>query len=469
METLNVIVFGIVTILSILYIYFKFSFNYWKSNGVPYLEPSFPYGNLKGFGVTIHPSIFFQNLYDKFKGSAQFFGIYFFSEPVPVILDLDLVKNILVKDFDYFTERGIYYNEKDDPLSAHLFSLDGPKWKVLRPKLTSTFTSGKMKFMFPTIVEVGHQLRDCLDKLIKENDELEIKEVLARFTTDVIGTCAFGIECNSLKDPNTEFRNMGRKVFGEPRHSQYIIAFKNNFKNVARILGMKTNHDDVSEFFLNAVFDTVKYREQNNVHRNDFMDLLISIKNEQSLDKQLTMNEIAAQAFIFFLAGFETSSTTLTYCLYELALNKDIQTKTRQQIQNAFKKHNGQFTYEMMMDISYIDHVLQGNVKTSSDLSKYFFYNSFFFCFSETMRKYPPVANLTRRVRKNYKIPGTDLEFKKGMTVIIPIYAIQRDSEYYPDPEKFDPDRFEVEEVKKRDHMTWLPFGEGNLILDSNK
>lgn len=85
------------------------------------------------------------------------------------------------------------------------------------------------------------------------------------------------------------------------------------------------------------------------------------------------------------------------------------------------------------------------------------------------MRKYPPVANLTRRVRKNYKIPGTDLEFKKGMTVIIPIYAIQRDSEYYPDPEKFDPDRFEVEEVKKRDHMTWLPFGEGNLILDSNK
>lgn len=62
---------------------------------------------------------------------------------------------------------------------------------------------------------------------------------------------------------------------------------------------------------------------------------------------------------MFYLAGFETSSTALTFCLYELALNSDIQAKARRVVEEAFKKH-GKFTYEMMLDMPYIDQVLQG-------------------------------------------------------------------------------------------------------------
>ena len=77
------------------------------------------------------------------------------------------------------------------------------------------------------------------------------------------------------------------------------------------------------------------------------------------------------------------------------------------------------------------------------------------------MRKYPPVANLNRRTKNDYHVPGTKIVLEKGLSVIIPAYAIQRDPENYPEPEKFNPDRFEPEEVKKRDAMTWLPFGDG--------
>lgn len=79
----------------------------------------------------------------------------------------------------------------------------------------------------------------------------------------------------------------------------------------------------------------------------------------------------------------------------------------------------------------------------------------------ETLRKYPPLTVLIRRSKNNYTIPGTDQVIEKGNGVLIPILSIQLDEQYFPDPHKFDPDRFQSDEAKKRDIMTWLPFGEG--------
>lgn len=190
MEVIGAIVLVFISIVTLLYGYFKYSFDYWKSRNVPHEEPSFPYGNIKGLGKTIHTSQYFKRIYDQFKPTGEkFCGVYFFTRPLVVLLDLDLVKNVMVKDFANFNERGLYYNEEDDPLSAHLFTLDGKGWKQLRAKLTPTFTSGKMKFMFGTVVEVGERFKDCLFEVVQQHDQIEIKELLARFTTDVIGTC----------------------------------------------------------------------------------------------------------------------------------------------------------------------------------------------------------------------------------------------------------------------------------------
>lgn len=346
-------------------------YSYWKDLNVPYVQPSFPYGNLKELGKTMHSSKLFQKHYNELKGSAPFGGLYFFINPTVLAIDLDFVRNVLIKDFNNFVSRGVFYNEKDDPLSGHLFAIDGEKWRGLRSKLSPTFSSGKMKFMYPMILSVGDELTKTINSLINgTSGDFEMKEVLAKFTTDIIGTCAFGIECNSLKDDNSEFRNYGRKIFETPRNSFLKLLFMSSFRSMARKLRMKSISDDVSEFFMGSLKETIKYREENNVERSDFLNMMMQLMKQGKLDDEadndaagkglLSFNEIAAQCFVFFLAGFETSSTTMMFCLFELSVNPEIQKKARQEVNDVLKKHNGQFTYEAMMEMNYLDRCVQG-------------------------------------------------------------------------------------------------------------
>lgn len=300
-----------------------------------------------------------QTIYEKFKGRAPFVGIYMFLKPAALLVDLDLVKNVLIKDFNYFHDRGVFYNEKDDPISAHLFALQGPKWKLLRHKLSPTFTSGKMKMMFPTIVDVAKRFEATIDEVAERDADLDIKKLMARFTVEVIGVCAFGLDCNSVADENSEFYRVGLSVFSNPRHSFPVDLLMIAYRKLARKIGCKRFRDEVSDFYMRVVKSTVSFRTANDVHRHDFMELLIDLYQRQD-DNKITFNELLAQAFVFFIAGFETSSTTLQFCFYELAANPDIQTKARNHINEVLERHGGDLTYEAMMDMKYLDQIING-------------------------------------------------------------------------------------------------------------
>lgn len=113
---------------------------------------------------------------------------------------------------------------------------------------------------------------------------------------------------------------------------------------------------------MQVVRDTVTYRETHNVSRRDFLQLLIDLRKttKQEDGNALTIEQMAAQAFAFFVAGFETSSTTMTFCLYELARHLDVQRRVREEVREVLKRHDGQITYDAVQEMKYMGQVLDG-------------------------------------------------------------------------------------------------------------
>jgi cytochrome P450 family 6 len=110
---------SLLVIFSLAVYFVKRKYSYWKDMGVPYAEPEFPYGNLKGSGKKFHFSEVMRRAYNKLKSNdVPFCGLYFFLSPVVLVTSLDFVKTVLVKNAANFIDRGSYYNEKDDPLSV---------------------------------------------------------------------------------------------------------------------------------------------------------------------------------------------------------------------------------------------------------------------------------------------------------------------------------------------------------------
>lgn len=357
--TMEYFVLFMILLIILPWLWIKNKYNYWKNKGIPYIQPIFPTGTIRIKGKKLNGAFINQQYYEMMKEKGPFCGIFFYIQPAVLALDLDFVKKILIKDFQHFHDRGMYYNEKTDPITGHLFNLEGRKWKTLRNKLTPTFSAGKIKQLFPMVEEIGQELIRALTHEINSGTtSIEIKDFVARYNTDVIGSCAFGLSCNSLADVDAPFREMGRKIFGAPRNPRYLQQFLITFKSIGRALGMKTLRDDVSQFVMDTVTKTIKFRERYNIKRNDFMELLIKMKN----DGEITLNELAAQCYVFYIAGFETSSTAISYALYELAQNKDMQNKARKHITDVIAKFNGKITYECLCEMTYIEQCIQGMI-----------------------------------------------------------------------------------------------------------
>lgn len=257
---------------------------------------------------------------------------------------------------------------------------------------------------------------------------------------------------NSLRDTNSEFKEVGMQCFGNSSSEMFKLAFMTAFQDFSRKIGCRFTTVRTEKFFFKIIKETMNYRKQNDIHRNDFMQLMIELmqtgklkdeeenKEENKDDSVLTFNEIAAQCFIFFLGGFETSSTTTTFCLYELAKNQNVQDRLRAHINEVLEKHGNKITYEALLDMPYLDQVI-----------------------NETLRLYPPISLLQRKLVKPYKVPGTSCVLNPGMIVFISVYGIQRDEKYFENPSKFDPDRFSPENSSKIVPFSFIPFGEGMI------
>lgn len=365
-----------VIVLSV-YLYVKHVYSYWKRKNISYLEPTFLLGSS---GDNIFQRISIGEQTEGFHNSTNepVLGFYATLRPSLLVRDPEIIRNILIKDFPSFYHRGLYSNEKIDPLSGNLLFMNGEKWRALRSKLSPAFTSGKLKAMFSTLVDCGDSLQEHVAQLADTKQTIEVRDVFARYSTNVIASVAFGIDVDCIREPDSEFRKEGKKIFEMTISNGLRQAASFFSPGLMKLFRIRTTNKSVQDFITSVVKENLEYREKNNIVRKDFFQLLIQLRNSGTItqsdddwkfesdqnDKQkkcFTIEEMSAQVFIFFAAGFETSSTTMSFCLYELAKFPDVQNKAHAEIDAVLARHNGQLTYDSVNEMKYIECCIDGN------------------------------------------------------------------------------------------------------------
>lgn len=339
----------------------------WPRRGIPHIAPNFPFGNFTAvFAQTQSFAHLIRALYYDVSvapaRATRFVGIYAGLRPTLLVRDPALVHAVLVRDFAHFHDRGLYVDERGDPLSGNLVSLSGERWRRLRAKLSPAFTAAKVRAMFGCIVSGGASLEWKLNEQHNggQHQVLEVHELVAQFTTNVIASVAFGLDIDCIREPELAFRAMGRKIFEASVINGIRDAVGFLFPSLQRWLPFKSVDQAVEDFFVSIVRQNLQHRCRERVVRADFFQQLVQLWQQPDGVGGLTEMECAAQAFIFYVAGFETSSTTMSFCLFELARNEKCQLRVRQEIERAIHDDGGQLSLEAVQNMKYLDMCIKG-------------------------------------------------------------------------------------------------------------
>lgn len=395
-------------------------------------------------------------------------GSFQFLTPVYFTRDPEIIRQIAIKDFDHFQDhRSFMDSDTQDLFGNSLLFLTGQKWRDMRATLSPAFTGSKMRLMFDLVTECMDTMAQHFIKLAQNGEriECEMKELFSRNGNDVIASCAFGVQINSFEQRDNEFFMVGKRLL---KFSMLKFALIRVFPKLMTKLNVNFISNDVSSYFRSIMLDTMAYREKNNIYRPDMINTMMQVRKgdlnsgekenenvdsvgfatveESHVGKKLIKrewndNELLAQCFIFFIAGFDSGSTVLATITYELALNQDVQEKLYNEILQMNNTLDGKrITYDTLSKLKYLDQVV-----------------------SESLRKWTPLAITDRKCIKDYTYDDGELKFviEKGISVNIPINALHYDPKYFPEPHKFNPDRFSDENKGKIIPGTYIPFGIG--------
>ncbi|NXV98553.1 CP3AL protein, partial [Calonectris borealis] len=380
-----------------------------------------------------------------FQKYGKVWGIYDGRQPVVAVMDPQIIKCVLVKEcYSTFTNRRRL--DIVGELKNAVSLAEDEHWKRIRTVLSPTFTSGKLKEMFPIMKHYGEVLVKNVQKRVEKDNALSLKDIFGSYSMDVVTSTSFGVNIDSMNNPEDPFvREMEKALKIDLFHPIFFLTYVCPFI-VPLLVKMNESfgHNETLEFFKKSI-SKIKQDREKDTHKGrvDFLQLMIESQNSTShgsneanhSNKALTDSEILSQAFIFIFAGYESTSNTLCFLAYELATHPDVQQKLLEEI-NTILPNKAPLTYEAMMQLEYLDMVV-----------------------NETLRLFPLGGRLERACKKDIEINGVTIP--KGSVVMIPSYILHHNPEYWPNPEEFRPERFSKENKEAIDPYTYLPFGAG--------
>uniref|UniRef100_A0A673I4P8 unspecific monooxygenase n=1 Tax=Sinocyclocheilus rhinocerous TaxID=307959 RepID=A0A673I4P8_9TELE len=405
----------VLLVLTLLYIYGVWPHGFFKKLGVPGPRP-WPF-----FGTFLsYTKGFFNFDMECAKKYGKVWGIYDGRLPILMVTDLEMIKAIMVKEcYSTFTNRRVsspsklYRKFKDE------------RWKRIRSSLSPYFTSGRLKEIFP--IAVTHADRFIKNMQKKDNKQpVKVKEVVAPYSLDVVTSSSFSVDIDSINNADDPFVTNIKKFFKFSLFSPLFLILA-LFPTIANLLGkMRISLFSRSsmEFFYNVLKKIKDEHRESNV-------CYFTLK----LMHGLTDHEILSQSLVFILGGYETTSTTLTYLLYNLATNPDCLEKLVEEIDTNFPPDTP-ITYDALMKIDYLEMAI-----------------------NESMRLLPTAPRLERVCKKTVELNGVTIP--KDTLVGIPTYVLCRDPQLWESPDEFRPERFSPESKSEINQYIFMPFGLG--------
>ncbi|CAG2172266.1 unnamed protein product [Oppiella nova] len=434
----------IVAVIAYYYISWRKAFSYWTDRHICGPKPIPIFGNVLSLSLNTRTLVELQ----WYKKYGKIFGLYISAKPWLTVADPQLIKQILVKDFNSFRNR----QPRARPnglLIKNMVRARDDDWKRVRAIATLTFTPGKLRKMYGLINHCCKDFIDSLDKDVSNGmNEVELKQLMGAYTMDVIASCAFATKTNAYADPYNPFTTKANNCLLFPFGKVNTGIYRRTLNTGA----------SESDFFIDISRSLIQKRKKNNEKHNDFLQLLMDAersdgdiqeasdaneahhvnegKDEMEADaealsdvveKKLTEDEILRQCFLFF-------NRLRDNCHYSVVLyDRLYETK------DVFNE-KGEIDYEVLSRLPFIDALI-----------------------SETLRSYPPVLRLEREAMEDVMLGNTGVKIEKGVIAEIPVYAIHHDPDHYPDPFTFSPDRFMPENRDRIQAYTYLPSGSGRL------
>ncbi|EHH52027.1 hypothetical protein EGM_12391 [Macaca fascicularis] len=388
--------------LILLYLYGTHSHGLFKKLGIPGPTPLPFFGNVlsfrKGFWT------FDMECYKKYR---KVWGFYDCRQPVLAITEPNMIKTVLVKEcYSVFTNRR--------PLGPVGFMksaitvAEDEEWKRIRSLLSPTFTSGKLVF--------------------------------GAYSMDVITSTSFGVNVDSLNNPQDPFVENTKKLLRFNTLDPFFLSIKifPFLTPIFEALNITVFPRKVTSFLRKSVKRIKEGRlKETQKRRVDFLQLMIDSQNSKDTEshKVLSDLELMAQSIMFIFAGYETTSSVLSFIIYELATHPDVQQKLQKEIDTVLP-NKAPPTYDTMLQMEYLDMVV-----------------------NETLRLFPVAMRLERVCKKDVEING--ISIPKGVVVMIPSYVLHHDPKYWTEPEKFLPERFSKKNKDNIDPYIYTPFGNG--------